>query len=200
MDISIDSWPTSVYAKDQSYSCNCCHKWWYWMCRILHEIGVKTGNAENCDGVLIVQVQYAMWELSWQRVWILLSSVWVEEYLLIFYWFTYRPGPIHPFPISVTVFSLIACFCTLKMKASGLSKMLINTYQATWWYHIPEGSTVYVQYILHNAARRALVGIVTGYRLDDCGVRVQVPIGKRNFSSQLPDHLFGPPSLVSNGY
>jgi hypothetical protein len=42
------------------------------------------------------------------------------------------------------------------------------------------------------------VGIATGYRLDDRGVGVQVPIRSRIFSSPCrPDRLWGPPNLLS---
>jgi hypothetical protein len=45
------------------------------------------------------------------------------------------------------------------------------------------------------------VGIATSYRLDDRGVGVQVPVLSRILSSPLrPDRLWGPPSLLSNGY
>jgi hypothetical protein len=45
------------------------------------------------------------------------------------------------------------------------------------------------------------VGIVIGYEQDDRGIGVQVPEGSRIFfSSRLPDRLWGPLSLLSNGY
>jgi hypothetical protein len=44
-------------------------------------------------------------------------------------------------------------------------------------------------------------GIATSYGLDDRGVGVRVPVGSRIFSSpRRPDRLWGPSSLVSNGY
>jgi hypothetical protein len=46
-----------------------------------------------------------------------------------------------------------------------------------------------------------VVGIATGYGLDDREVGVQVPVGSRIFSPpSRPDRLWGPPSLLSNGY
>jgi hypothetical protein len=46
-----------------------------------------------------------------------------------------------------------------------------------------------------------VVGIETGYRLEDGGVRVRGPVGSRIFSSPLRSGwLWGPPSLLSNGY
>jgi hypothetical protein len=47
----------------------------------------------------------------------------------------------------------------------------------------------------------SVVGITTGYELDDRGVGVRVPVGSRIFPSPCrPDRLCGPPSLLSNGY
>jgi hypothetical protein len=47
----------------------------------------------------------------------------------------------------------------------------------------------------------SVVGIATGYGLDDRGVGVRVPVGSRIFTSlRLPDRLWGPPNLLSNGY
>jgi hypothetical protein len=49
--------------------------------------------------------------------------------------------------------------------------------------------------------RDSSVGIATGYGLDDQGVAFRVPVGSRIFSSRRrPDRLWGPPSLLSNGY
>jgi hypothetical protein len=46
----------------------------------------------------------------------------------------------------------------------------------------------------------SVVGIVTGYGLDDQGVEVQVPVGSRIFSSPCyPNWLWGPSNLLSNG-
>jgi hypothetical protein len=46
-----------------------------------------------------------------------------------------------------------------------------------------------------------VVGIATGYGLDDRVVGVRVPVGQKIFSSpRRPDRLWGPPILLSNGY
>jgi hypothetical protein len=53
--------------------------------------------------------------------------------------------------------------------------------------------------ILSSDAR--VVGIATGYGLDDQGVGVRVPVGARIFSSQRrPNLLWAPLSLISSGY
>jgi hypothetical protein len=57
------------------------------------------------------------------------------------------------------------------------------------------------KYILIFESWDSAVGIVTGCGLDDQGVRVQVPVEARIFTSPChPDRLWGPFSLLSNGY
>jgi hypothetical protein len=46
----------------------------------------------------------------------------------------------------------------------------------------------------------SVVGIANGYGLDDRGVGVRVPVESRIFSPRSPDRLWGPPSLLSDGY
>jgi hypothetical protein len=49
--------------------------------------------------------------------------------------------------------------------------------------------------------RGSVVSIGTGYGLEDRGVGVRAPVRSRMFSStNRPDRLWGPPSLLSNGY
>jgi hypothetical protein len=51
-------------------------------------------------------------------------------------------------------------------------------------------------YTQNRRSRDSLVGIATGYGLDE-----RVPVGSRIFSSpRRPDRLWGPPNLISNGY
>jgi hypothetical protein len=46
-----------------------------------------------------------------------------------------------------------------------------------------------------------VVGIATGYRLNNQGVGVRVPVGPRIFSTIChPDCLWGPPKFLSRGY
>jgi hypothetical protein len=52
-----------------------------------------------------------------------------------------------------------------------------------------------------SLGRDSAVGIATGYGLGVRGVGVWVPVGSRNLSSpRLPDRLWSPPNLLSNGY
>jgi hypothetical protein len=47
----------------------------------------------------------------------------------------------------------------------------------------------------------SVVGIATGFRLDDGGFGVRVLVESRIFSSPgRPDRFCGPPNLLSNGY
>jgi hypothetical protein len=56
-------------------------------------------------------------------------------------------------------------------------------------------------YICILGSRDSVVSIATGYGLDDGRVRVQVPVGSTIFSSpRRLDRLWGPSSLLSNGY
>jgi hypothetical protein len=53
----------------------------------------------------------------------------------------------------------------------------------------------------YNWSPDSVVGIATGYEVHDRGVRVRVPVGSRIFSSpRHPDRLWGPASLLPNGY
>jgi hypothetical protein len=50
-------------------------------------------------------------------------------------------------------------------------------------------------------SRDSVVGIATGYALEDRGFGVRVPVGSRIFSSpRRPDRFWGPRDLLSNGY
>jgi hypothetical protein len=56
-------------------------------------------------------------------------------------------------------------------------------------------------YFLGNEIRDSVVGIATGYGLDDRGVGVRAPIESRIFSyPRRPDWVWGPPNFLSNGY
>jgi hypothetical protein len=52
-----------------------------------------------------------------------------------------------------------------------------------------------------NSSRDSVVGIATGYRLDDLGIGVRVPVRSRIFSPpNRPERLWGPSNLLSNVY
>jgi hypothetical protein len=56
-------------------------------------------------------------------------------------------------------------------------------------------------YVYIKISWDSVVGISTSYGLDDRGVGIRVPVGSRIFSSpRLPDLLWGPPNLLSDGY
>jgi hypothetical protein len=66
-----------------------------------------------------------------------------------------------------------------------------------------------ITYYLHDSrtelhkirSRDSVVGVATGYGLDNRVARVRVPAGSRIFNSPYcPDRLLGPSSLLSNGY
>jgi hypothetical protein len=47
----------------------------------------------------------------------------------------------------------------------------------------------------------SVVGIATGYGMEDRGAGARVPVGSRIFSSpRRPNRLWGPPNLLSNEY
>jgi hypothetical protein len=55
--------------------------------------------------------------------------------------------------------------------------------------------------MVYLGGRGSAFGIETGYRLDDRRVKVRVSVESRTFTSLYrPDRLWGPLSLLSNGY
>jgi hypothetical protein len=71
-------------------------------------------------------------------------------------------------------------------------------------YYRPHRICTNLALILSTVDRRSrysVVGIKTGYGLDDRGVGVRVSVGSRIFSPQRrPDRPWGPPNLLFNGY
>jgi hypothetical protein len=62
-------------------------------------------------------------------------------------------------------------------------------------------NSIFLSYLTHFVSRKSVVGIATGYGLDDRGGGVRVPGGLGFFSfPSRPDRLWGSPSLLSNGY
>jgi len=66
--------------------------------------------------------------------------------------------------------------------------MLINPNDSGNYFCIP---------LKPSKSRDSSVGIVTGYRLDDQSSGIIFPAGA---GPPRPDRLWGPPSLLSNGY
>jgi hypothetical protein len=65
------------------------------------------------------------------------------------------------------------------------------------WYKLRNNK---INYILWKCYVDSVVGIATGYGLDDWGIGIRVPVGARIFTSPcLRDWLCGPPNLLSNG-
>jgi hypothetical protein len=85
---------------------------------------------------------------------------------------------------------------------------LVSTYKIFKTLSQPQDCSVKTQntYRINDVIKRlrsrdSVVGIATGYGLDDRGIGVPVPVGSRIFSSpRRPDRLWGPPNLLSNGY
>jgi hypothetical protein len=91
----------------------------------------------------------------------------------------------------------VTCSCEIYSDTT-VQTFVENKWFIVFIYILPLNSLR--DYILHMHQNRA-VSILTGYRLDDRGVRVRVPVGSRICSSpRCLDRLWGPPSLLSNGY
>jgi hypothetical protein len=91
----------------------------------------------------------------------------------------------------------------------ALSTFLVETWSliVTLWHlstkqhGVISQKTIILIRTVARMSRDSSVGTATGYGLDDRGVGVGVPVGSRIFSSpHRPDRLWGPPTLLSNGY
>jgi hypothetical protein len=71
----------------------------------------------------------------------------------------------------------------------------------TWPVRLPVSRKYFLFATVQTESRDGVVGIATGYWLDDWWVGARVPIGSRIFSSpSRPDRLWGPSNLLYNGY
>jgi hypothetical protein len=71
------------------------------------------------------------------------------------------------------------------------------------WPRVEHSTALFFIYSISfvKRSRGSVVGIATGYGLDDIVVGFQSPVGSRILSSpRRPYRLWGPPSLLSNGY
>jgi hypothetical protein len=71
-----------------------------------------------------------------------------------------------------------------------------------WMYQAMKLYFMYLQWFLYYWwSRDSVVGIATGYGLDDRGVGVRIPVGSRIlFSARRPDRLWGPRNHLYNGH
>jgi hypothetical protein len=124
---------------------------------------------------------------------------------------------VHIIKLHIMEFSPFSCrFLPLKSMYSTsapCSQTPSVCHPLTVWNQIPHPSknlqtNVFVHHKFNSDSlmsfprrRDRVVGIATGYGLDDQRVGVRVPVGSRIFSSpRCPDRLWGPPNLLSNGY
>jgi hypothetical protein len=80
-----------------------------------------------------------------------------------------------------------------------------NKEQCTISHNKKEVNSKWLQHqnfkVYFNRSRDSVVGIATGYGLEELGVGVRVLVRSRIFTSPCrPDRLWGPPNLLSNGY
>jgi hypothetical protein len=69
------------------------------------------------------------------------------------------------------------------------------------FFYIKNQLNLSYMYLDMFRSQDSVVGMATGYGMDDRGVGVQVPVGSRIFSSpHHPSWLWGPLNLLSNGY
>jgi hypothetical protein len=79
-------------------------------------------------------------------------------------------------------------------RSSNILYLLIHTVLGVKWIYI-------FAFITKKVSWDSVVGIETGYGMDDRGVGVRVPVGSRIFASRpRPDRLWGLPNLLTNGY
>jgi hypothetical protein len=93
-----------------------------------------------------------------------------------------------PSPHPPSTFFLLFLLYSSSYSISSFSLFLLSFY-------------FYSSYCFSIRSLYSIVAIATGYGLEDRGVGVRVPVGSRIFSSpKRPDQLWGPSSLLPNGY
>jgi hypothetical protein len=91
--------------------------------------------------------------------------------------------------------------CRSKIILSGHFLPLRSSYVQCYLLVIFLRRRQYVRDCRLYVVEYSVVGIATGYGLDDRGVGVRVPVGWRILSSpRCLDRLWGPPNLLSSGY
>jgi hypothetical protein len=120
------------------------------------------------------------------------ETVCSSKMLVGFKWTTWHYIPvdnIHLHSISITYFSIFKFFSLTSVTAMSSATRYYVLVTITlfklciFWTHIQPSLTV-------REPRNSIVGIATGYRLDDIGVGVQVLVGSRIFL----------PEVVQTGY
>jgi hypothetical protein len=100
------------------------------------------------------------------------------------------------------------------MQFARLGKWLLSPFAHTstasegrltdeWWIgkDLDGSGREIIEVLSQYRSRDSVVGITTGYGLDDRGIGVRVSVGSTILSSpRRPDRLWGPPNLLSNGY
>ena len=93
--------------------------------------------------------------------------------------------------IIIIIFTSISSYSTQTISLNVLKQAKVASYKYSFYFWLT----------FYNPSRDSVVGIATGYGMDDRGVGVRVPVESRIFSSpRRPDRLWGPPNLLSNGY
>jgi hypothetical protein len=138
---------------------------------------------------------------------------WLPMSLLLLY---------NPMFLQVTCFSCcllhaVSCLAyssALEMEVTCSSKRLVDfrrlvchdipedrTLHNHWCENLKSYAVIFYHINTRQRSRDSVVGIATGYGLDDPGVGVWVLVGSRIFSSpRCPGRLWAPPSLLSSGY
>jgi hypothetical protein len=86
--------------------------------------------------------------------------------------------------------SLCARFCNCSHASSHSESTVTDNHNIIY---------IYIRHMITDGD--SIVGIATGYGLDDREIGVRVPVGSRIFASAYrPERLWGPPNLLYNGY
>jgi hypothetical protein len=129
---------------------------------------------------------------------------------VIWHFVVLRDKSSFPHSFNMSLFRLlsdrsISDITTQQLPVKLMTSVCLNVLRNVYLRH--SQVKTYTNYFLFNDAiscvgnRDSAVGIAGGYGLDDRGVRVRVPEGSRIFCSpRRPDRLWGPPSLLYNGY
>jgi hypothetical protein len=127
----------------------------------------------------------------WYRLFSFILSFSLRTFLLYFLRFPFAlPGFVSFFSVYYT--------CPSHFLHISISALLFFIYAIFLVFLTP---LFYISYSFLKRSRDSVVGIVTGYGLDDRGVGVRVPVVPRIFSSpHRPDLFWDPANLLSDVY